>query len=217
MAINANRFHRAQAGLYTNAAGYMIENVPGNGWQLYTPAPAREWVQTFPTLRDAQAGYVEAFVEASVEYLPEATAPAGTGSGAYVPDADEVEAIAARYGIPAEAIETTEAPAADLETTAPRPLPTPLGPGSQKLARGRVQVDVARPNPRGGYTVYRTGRFVTEPAARRWAEGVRGVGERASLTFYGPSDGWRAHAGANLTDAGWRTTRYADGTGGDPA
>jgi hypothetical protein len=51
---------------------------------------------------------MEAIADAAepVEYLPEATATI-TGSGAYVPDADEVEAIAARYGIPADSIETT--------------------------------------------------------------------------------------------------------------
>lgn len=42
--------------------------------------------------------------ETAAEYLPEATAPAGTGSGAYVPDADEVDAIAAHYGVPADAL-----------------------------------------------------------------------------------------------------------------
>lgn len=42
--------------------------------------------------------------ETAREYLPEATAPAGTSSGAYVPDEDEVDAIAARYGVPADAL-----------------------------------------------------------------------------------------------------------------
>lgn len=87
--------------------------------------------------------------------------------------------------------------------TAEQPLPTPLGPGSGKLARSRCQVDVSRRNNRGSHTVYRTGRFTNMADARRWAEAMRQPGERANVTIFAAHDGWRSHFAGSLCDTGW--------------
>ena len=87
-------------------------------------------------------------------------------------------------------------------------LPTPLPPHSHKLREGRWEVDVSRPSARraGSWVVHTTGRFVTEAAARRWAEGVRTDGERAGLTRCRATEGWQRRAVDTLTDDGWKSS-----------
>lgn len=88
-------------------------------------------------------------------------------------------------------------------------LPTPKGPGHPKLRDGRFHVNISsatdrlQPNGKPVWKVHTEGRFVTEKAARLWAEGMRKPGDRASITRYSKIDGFRPHAWASLTDEGW--------------
>jgi hypothetical protein len=94
------------------------------------------------------------------------------------------------------------------EVTAQAPRPKP--PGSPLLRNHRWQIDLSvlgtRIDPTSGRPVrrvVRTGRFVTERAARRWAKHVRQSSQHARLTYFTARDGWRGQAVGVLTDEGW--------------
>jgi hypothetical protein len=82
---------------------------------------------------------------------------------------------------------------------------SPLPPHARALRNHRWETQIAAPNPRRerSWIVRSTGRFTEQTDARSWAEAWRKPGERARMTYYSATDGWRPHAIATLTDNGW--------------
>ena len=89
-------------------------------------------------------------------------------------------------------------------------IPTPKAPGDRRLRDHRFHVYISAQVPskvapgKMAQRVHTEGRFVTEKAARIWAEVMRKPGEKVNLAYFSKIDGWKPHGIDTLSDEGWR-------------